>query len=704
VSSSRSPSSTDLFSRAQALHRRGELAEAARVYQEFLASEPGHFGALNLYAVVAMQLGRVEDAERALRRAIEIDGTSEVSHYNHGTILRQLGRLTDALASFDRALATNPSSPDSWNNRGIVLKDLARPEDALESFAQSLRLRPNHAETLINQANTLAALGRAADAIAGYQHALALRPDAAVLVSLGNLLRGLNRNTEALAAYDRALALMPANAEALQGRYVALMTLSRYPEAIATAERALTLDPNANYMLGHLLHAKAYIGDWSDRAELEARLHRGIAEKRKVCSPFELIATDSTAAEQLDAARTWVMDLFPPQPGAYRHTPGHKRERLRIGYMSGEYRAHATSFLIAELFELHDRAQFEIVGISTGVDDGSAMRRRLETAFDEFVEVGTLTDGEAARVVNEKKIDVLVDLNGYFGRARPGILARRPAPIQVNYLGFPGTSGAPYIDYILGDRWVIPPTAQPYYSESVVYLPASYQVNDRQRAIAPRTQSRSEAGLPEGAFVFCCFNSTHKITPTMFRIWMDILREVEASVLWLLGANPAVAGNLRSEAARCGVARDRLVFAPMMALPEHLARHRLADLFLDTLPHNAHTTASDALWAGLPVLTGTGDTFAGRVAGSLLKAVGLADMIVDTRDAYISTAVRLAREPDALRRIRERLAANRMTHPLFDTERFARHIESAYAGMWRRYTEGQPPAAFSVETLPPSRQ
>ncbi|MEJ0076507.1 MAG: tetratricopeptide repeat protein [Alphaproteobacteria bacterium] len=690
----------DLFSRAQALHQKGQPAEAARLYQEFLAIEPGHFGALNLYAIAATQLGQTEDAERALRRAIEINGTSEVSHYNHGTILRQLGRLDDALASFDRALAINPDSPDSWNNRAVVLKDLERPADALESLARSLALRPNHAETLSNQANTLAALGRPMEAIAAYQRALAIRPDAAVLVSLGNALRGIDRNNEALAAYDRALALVPGHADALQQRYLVLMTVSRHSEAIATAQRALALDPNANYMLGHLIYSMAHLADWGDRAELEPRLHRGLAEKRKVCVPFELSAIDSTPAEQLDAAQRWVMDLFPPHLSAYRHEIPPNRERLRIGYMSGEYRAHATSFLIAELFELHDRQQFEIVGVGTGADDDSATRRRLEAAFDEFADVSALSDGEAARVLNERKIDILVDLNGYSGRARPGILARRPAPIQVNYLAYPGTSGAPYVDYILADRRVIPPAHQPYYSESVVYLPDSYQVNDSRRPIAPVTPSRSQAGLSEGAFVFCCFNSTHKITPATFQTWMEILREVEGSVLWLLEANTVAAANLRSEAARCGVAPDRLVFAPMMALPEHLARHRLADLFLDTLPYNAHTTASDALWAGLPVLTWAGNTFAGRVAGSLLNAIGLADMIAETREDYMSAAIRLARDPDALRNIRERLAANRLTHPLFDTARFARHIESAFLGMWRRYRQGQPPAGFSVESLP----
>ncbi|MGB9365770.1 MAG: tetratricopeptide repeat protein [Xanthobacteraceae bacterium] len=576
---------------------------------------------------------------------------------------------------------------------------MRRFSDALECFARSLALRPNHAETLLNQANTLAALRRPADAIAAYQRALAIRPDAAALVVLGNMLRGLGRNADALAAYDRALALAPTHADALQARCHLLMNDSRYVEAIATAERALALDANANYMVGHILHAKAHICDWSDRAELEARLHVGLAEKRKVCPPFALIAIDSTPAEQLTAAQTWIEDLYPPARNPCRHAAPHDRERLRIGYMSGEYRTHAVSFLMAELFELHDRTRVEVVGIGTGIDDRSAIRRRIDRAFDEFIDASALNDDEAARALTEKKIDILVDLNGHYGRARPGILARRPAPIQVSYIGFPGTSGAPYVDYLVADRWVIPVDAQRHYSESIVYLPDSYWVNDRQCAIAEHTPSRSEVGLPERAFVFCCFNNTHKITPAMFDVWMEILREVEDSVLWLFAANPAVANNLRHEAEQRGVGRDRLVFAPMMALPDHLARHRLADLCLDTLPHNAHTTASNALWAGLPVLTWIGDTFAGRVGASLLDAIGLADMIVDTPEAYRSAAVRLARDPDALRAIREQLAANRATDPLFDTPRFARHIESAYAQMWRRHKEGQPPAGFSVEPL-----
>ena len=687
---------TDPFSEAQTLHRRGQVAAAAQLYREVLSAEPRHFAALNLFAIAASQLGQIEEAECALRQAIGIDARSEVLHYNHGTILQRLGRFEEALVSFERALELNPDSPDNWNNRGIVLKALSRSADALESFSRAIALRPNHAETLFNQANTLAALRRPLEAIAIYQQALAIRPDPAVLVNLGNTLRDLGRKADALDAYDRALALAPAHADALQACCLLLMSEARYADVIATAEHALAADPHASYMLGHLVHAKAHVCDWTGIDERTAQLRRGLAEGRKVCPPFALLAIDSTPAEQLSAARTWSADRYPPARGDYPHGSAHDRARLRVGYMSGEYRAHATSFLIAELFERHDRERFEIVGVSTGAGDGSAMRRRLEAAFDDFVDAARMTDDEAARILREKQLDILIDLNGYFGNVRAGILARRPAPIQINYLGFPGTSGAPYVDYILADRWVIPEDQQEFYSEKVAYLPDSYQVNDSRRAVAPQAPSRAEAGLPDDAVVFCCFNNTHKISPAMFGLWTAILREVEGSVLWLIEANEAVAGNLRREAERRGISGDRLVFAARVPLPEHLARHRLADLFLDTLPHNAHTTASDALWAGLPVLTCAGGTFAGRVAASLLHAAGLADMVVSSADEYVAAAVRLARQPAARRTIRERLASQRLTCPLFDTARFTRNVESAYAAMWRRYKDGKPPAGFSV--------
>jgi predicted O-linked N-acetylglucosamine transferase (SPINDLY family) len=379
-----------------------------------------------------------------------------------------------------------------------------------------------------------------------------------------------------------------------------------------------------------------------------------------------------------------------------RRAPTRKREKIRIAYVSGEFREQATSYLTAELFERHDRARFDIVGVSTGWNDHSPMRRRLEEAFDTFLDGSAKTDVELAQLMARSEIDIAVDLNGYFGNERTGLFALRPCPIQVNYLGFPGTMGVDYIDYILADRTVIPEDQHAFYVEKVVYLPDSYQVNDSKKEIGAHTPLRSDVGLPESGFAFCCFNNNHKITPEMFAVWTRILRQVEGSVLWLFQGNAAATANLRMEAERHGIGQERIVFAPHASLPDHLARHRLADLFLDTLPHNAHTTCSDALWAGLPVLTCLGSSFAGRVAASLLNAVGLPELVTHTLEEYEARALELARDPAMLAQIRDKLAQNRRSYPLFDAGRFCRHVEAAFSTMWERHRRGEPPASFSV--------
>ena len=391
---------------------------------------------------------------------------------------------------------------------------------------------------------------------------------------------------------------------------------------------------------------------------------------------------------------------MPPAPEPFWNGEDYGNAKIRIGYVSGEFRQQATSILIGELFELHDRNRFELVAIDNGGDDASPLRGRIERAFGEIVNISRLSDREAAAAIRHRKIDILVNLNGYFGRERQRVFSFRPCPVQVNYLGYPGTLGVSYIDYILADDRVIPPGHDAFYAEKVVRLPDTYQVNDRKRAIAERTPARAELGLPEAGFVFCCFNNNFKITPRVFDIWMRLLNDVPDSVLWLLEGNAAAARNLRQEALRRGIAPERLVFAPRMNLPDHLARHRQADLFLDTLPCNAHTTASDALWAGLPLLTCLGGTFAGRVAASVLHAAGLPELVADSLDDYQARALALALAPGKLAGLRARLAANRSTCPLFDTERFRHHIEAAYITMWERCRRGEPPASFTVHAIP----
>jgi predicted O-linked N-acetylglucosamine transferase (SPINDLY family) len=388
--------------------------------------------------------------------------------------------------------------------------------------------------------------------------------------------------------------------------------------------------------------------------------------------------------------------LYPPDPlqGSFpRRTAG---DRIRIGYFSADYSGHATMHLMAGLLELHDRERFEVTGFSFGPVVQDAVRARVESAFERFVEVGNRSDREVAALSRELSIDIAVDLKGYTSEARPGIFAHRAAPVQVGYLGYPGTLGAGYVDYLIADRMVVPEGSEGYYQEKLVYLPDSYQVNDAKRRIAETRYERQELGLPREGFVYCCFNNNYKIMPAMFGVWMRILGRVPGSVLWLLEDNAQAAKNLRTAAEQQGVSSERLVFAPRVAAGEHLARHRCADLFLDTLPCNAHTTASDALWAGLPVLTCLGQGFAARVAGSLVRAVGLPELIAASLEDYEELAVQLAQDPRRLEGLRARLEANRGSAPLFDTARYARHLESAYTLIHARHRAGLPPASIEV--------
>ena len=460
-------------------------------------------------------------------------------------------------------------------------------------------------------------------------------------------------------------------------------------------EEAVVMLGRAAQQLEHAtiewFYARKRMCDWAGYRKDEAKARKVVGKQA-----FALLALDSTAAEQLDCARQAAAALAVPKELVFPRPRPRPSGRIRIGYVSANFRPHAGASLIAGLIEQHDRADFEIIGYSARPDDGSQIRARLSSAFDRFVDISKTTDRDAARLVHADGIDILVELNGFTQRARTAILAYRPARIQVNYLGYPATTGADFIDYIIVDPFVVPADQQPFFSERLVHLPDCYQCNDDKRAISDHTPLRAARGLPEDGFVFCCFNNAYKITPDFFDTWMRLLGAVPRSILWLLDDNPWEKKNLAREAAARGIAPERIVFAPKLPPPDHLARHRLADLFLDTLPYNAHTTASDALWAGLPLVTCVGRTFAGRVAGSLLRAIGLPELVTGSLEEYEVLALRLARDGDLLAALRARLARNKWTHPLFDTERFARNIEAAYRQMWETWRAGRPPAAFSV--------
>ena len=719
-----------LFQQAIGFHQSGKLAEAGRLYGEILAREPANFSARQLLALLRFQEGRDAEALNEIAAALATQPNSPEALATKANILIRLGRLDEALRDFDRALAQKPDYAEALYNRGNCLQQLGRFEEAVADYSSALKLQPNYEPALTNRGNALSKLQRFSEALADYEAASRLCPDDPLAqYHLGNAHKDLQRLDQALASYDRALALDPALAAAWTNRGMVLRELHRPNEALESFDRALSLNPDEasalfhrgtlqwvafgrlelalrdlekliaiapdyEYARGNLLHLKMYGADWRDFAAEKTLIDQGVRAGKKIVEPF-IYQAISESPEDLFACAGIHAALYPPGP-----TPASKRSRargkIRVGYLSGEFRAHATQYLATGLYERHDRQHFEIVAFDAGESDQSAMRTRLESAFDAFIPIAKLSDQEAAERIRAEDIDILVNLNGYFGKERTGVFALRPAPVQVNYLGFPGTLGAPYMDYILADRIVIPDGERKFYAEQVVWLPNSYQVNDDKRPIAQQRPTRAGEGLPEAGFVFCNFNQGYKLTPGTFALWMRLLRQTEGSVLWLMASTDTFVSNLRRESERQGVAANRLVFGERRPLDEHLARLPLADLFLDSLPYNAHTTASDALWAGVPIITRRGRTFAGRVAASLLTAVGLPELIAEDTAAYEALALRLTREPELLGSFRGRLKKNRATRPLFDTDLSRRHIEAAYHHMWEIIQRGDAPQHFSV--------
>ena len=641
-------------------------------------------------------LGDDEAALASYRRAAVVAPDSAEAHANVGNVLHRLWRNDEALAALTRALELDPDLPEALNNRGSVLVALARPDEALADLDRAIALSPAFAEAHANRGNALAELKRCDEALASYARSIELKPDfAGVYCGRGSMRMDRHEYAAALADFDRAIELDPRHAFALANRAFVYRLMGRAEESWRDFERVLEVSPGHPYAEGGRLHAQLQCCDWTDFDRRAAHLRASVAAGAPATLPFHFLGVAGTPAEEFACARAFarserIADPAGPRPAAWAH------DRIRVAYLSADFHAHATAYLVAELFEAHDRGSFEVVGVSYGEDDGSPMRQRLAAAFDRFVDARNMSDREIAQWMRSQEIDIAVDLKGYTAGARAGILQRRPAPVQVNFLGYPGTTGLSYIDYIVADAFVIPHGDERWYSEQVVRLPDSYQPNDSRREIDAHSPSRAELGLPEGGFAFCCFNNVYKILPDVFAIWMRLLASVPGSVLWLLGDNEAATRNLRREAAARGVAPERLVFAARAKLPAHLARQRRADLFLDTLPVNAHTTASDALWAGLPLLTCAGSTFAGRVAASLLHASGQAALVTHTAEDYEALAFKLATTPSLLASLRAKLARERSTSALFDVRRFARNIERAYLTMQARSQAGLAPEGFDV--------
>ena len=681
-----------LLRQALSLHRSGRVEKAIPVYRRLLAGHPGHARLLFLLGSAETQRGRAAEGLRLLDQCLAAEPFNADVFNNRGLALQKLKRIDEALQSFDRAVELAPGSPEAHINKGLALRDQGRLAEALQSFERALGIDPGNPEQHNNRGNVLLDLGRAREALASFDRAIELAADyAEAHANRGSALQELGLMDDALASFDRAIALNPALAEAHNLRGDFLLKARREPEARESFERAYRLDPDLEFVYPRLLYSRLRTCDWNNIEAQLARLQAKIARDGQGCMPFDALGLTGSPSIQHKVAQAYAARKFPPRDELGPIPIRQRAAKIRLGYYSADYRDHATTRLMAELFELHDRSRFELCGFDFGPVSDDRMHRRVRAAFDRFIDVRTMSDRDVARLSRELLIDIAVDLKGYTEDCRPGIFAERAAPVQANYLGYPGTMGAGYVDYIVADRVLIPPGSESHYSEKIAFLPDSYQVNDRKRVVAERSFGRDELGLPSEGLVFCCFNNNYKITPPTFDAWMRILKRVEPSVLWLIEDSPTAAANLRREAGRRGVRPERLVFARRTNLPDHLARHRSADLFLDTLPYNAHTTASDALWAGLPVLTCAGEAFASRVAASLLSAAGLPELITGGLPEYEALAVELATNPPRLAQIRQKLLANRLAAPLFDTPRFARQIEAAYAEMHERWLAGRAP-------------
>ena len=686
--------------KGNALSELGSLEDSLHAYDRALALEPRMAEAWVGRGAVLRLLDRSEEAITAYERACALNPSLAGAWIDLGHQLIANNRSADAGAAFDRALALNSGLAEAWLGRGHVHFWNQSYDEAAAAYDKALALKPMLPEAWVARGSIHHAYRRYAEALADIDKALMLNDKFAVPWHWRGIVLGdLGRLEEAAVAVDRALALKANFAEAWVSRGNIAFTAGRHRDAFEAYDKAFALNPFLRDVEGHRIYAKLRLCDWTNLDAEAAHLFATIAAKKAVNHPMPLLLLGASAVDQLACARQNFENRlkFPAIcGGSYSH------DRIRVAYLSSDYRVHAIAYLISEVLELHDRTKFEVVGISFGPDDGSDMRARIVKSFDQFHDIRNQSDRDAAELIRRLEIDIAVDLNNYSEMARPGILAHRPAPIQASYLGVPSTMGADFIDYAIVDKFVVSDDQQKYWTEKFVYMPDSYLVHDTRskREMPALPPTRTQAGLPDKAFVFCCFNNPFKITPPIFQTWMRLLKAVEGSVAWFSSAGEATRANLRHEAERAGVDPGRLIFAPLLnRIEDHLSRHRVADLFLDTLPYNAHTTAADALWAGLPLVTCAGNTFAARVAGSLLHAIGLPELVTENLQDYEFLALQLARDPARLADTKARLIRNRNTYPLFDTARFTRHLEAAYMSMVERHRRGESPAPFAVDPV-----
>ncbi|QWD22996.1 tetratricopeptide repeat protein [Polynucleobacter paneuropaeus] len=723
-------SPSDLFNHSIHQLKQGNFDQAIAGLNSFIKHNPNNFDAYFYLGIAYGYSNRLIEGIETLKTAISIDSKNINVLHNLANLYTLINNHQASFDTLEQALAINPKDTDLWINRGLALSDLNRYQEAVDSFDKAIEISSNlsvawlnkgvihkklnefslakkcyeeaikyqadYAEAFYNLGLLLKNEQKTLEAVSYFRKAVELRPSYKnALFSLGNSLSDLKQYEEAISIYDRVLNIDQQNYQALANRGMALASLKRYGDAIKDYEMAISIKPDIDYVAANLLHSKMQICDWSGIDEIHQFINEAVLKKKAIYPPFPMFAISDSENLHLRLAQNYSSRLYPPN-NALGKFEKYNNPKIRLGYYSADFHDHATAFLITGLLELHDRDRFELIAFSYGTNQEDESRKRLIKAFDQFIDISKIPDKEVASLSRDLRINIGIDLKGFTQDSRPGIFAFRAAPIQVSYLGYPDTMGADYIDYILADEIVIPSLSQDFYTEKIAYLPNSYQPNDYKRRISNTRFTREDFGLPSDGFIFCCFNNNYKITPKIFDSWSRILKNVEKSVLWLLEDNKNAKENLSYEFKRRGISINRLFFSERIDMPEHLARHKLADLFLDTFPCNAHTTASDALWTGLPIITLRGKTFASRVASSLLNTSGLWELSTDTYQEYENLAISLASDRGKLSLLKKNLKDAHQNSPLFNTQLITKNIEKTFEQMMERYESGYGPETIYI--------
>ena len=714
---------TFLLNQAIQYIQSGNLDSADRLVKQVIGSDKNNADAYHIHGVIHGLQNRHSDAIESLKKAVKLkpgDGvlqfnlakafmetkkfSESLPHFkkstqlmsgnpdvwiNFGKSLKELKRFNEALVAYERAIFLHQDDAEAWNNKGVTLNELKRFNEAIVSFDKALALNSDYAEAWYNKGFSYHDARSYGEAIVAYDVALTLRPNySEAWNNKGIVLHDTGSHIEAIAHYDKALSLNPDYSEAWSNKGVTLSALKLFDEAIAHYDKALSLNPDIDWVSGYLLHAKMKICSWSDLENSLDKISKKLMTNENVANPFVLLALSDDAFLHKKCSEIYSREKYPVNSalGPIYKNKAAKKEKIRIAYFSPDFRNHPVSLLTAELFEIHDRGRFEVFAFSLQKAPNDDVNFRLRKGFDRFIDVENISDTEIAKLARKLEVDIAIDLAGLTGDSRTGIFSYRAAPIQVNWLGYPGTIGADFFDYIVADETIIPKSHQLLYAEKVVSLPNTYMVDDSKRIPSNRIFTREECLLPENVFIFCCFNNDYKFNPQVLDSWSRILLGAENSILWVSENNKYFKKNITAEFEMRGINPSRIIFAQRVELmSDHLSRFALADLFLDTHPYNAHTTAADSLKAGVPVLTFMGQSFASRVASSLLNAIGMPELITRTQKEYEELAIELANNPQKLMSIKHSLVRNRLTAPIFDTPLFAKHIESAYIKMYERW-------------------